>query len=146
MIDLSQEAFPPQLLQVHQDWIDAEVHGDIRRLLSLCTEDIQFLVPDGELIAGKDAVQAFLEGDDPPVLSVDTSDLHFEVCEKLAFKTCRFISRLGVAGGGGSETTIAGFHAWLLRRLEGRWLVSFVTWHLASDAASRPVNLKDGVG
>ena len=123
---------PPELLRVHQDWIDAELRGDVEQLLELCTNDIQFLAPGAELITGKNAVRDYLERSDSQVLSVDTFDVHFEVDESLAFKTGRFTTRLASQGGGDRETNVTGIHAWLLRRVAGTWLVSYVTWQMGS--------------
>ena len=128
--DLRGPDVSPELFRIHQDWINAEMRGDVEELLKLCTADVQFLAPGAELIVGKHAVRAFLEASNSQLLSVDTADLRFEAGETFAFKTCRFTTRLERPDGSGLETKLSGIHAWLLRRDEGRWLVSYVTWHL----------------
>lgn len=133
---------PPELVRVHQEWIEAELRGDVERLLELCTDDVRFLAPGAELLTGKPAVRAFLEAGDSKLLSVETSEVRFEVGEALAFKTCRFATRLALPGGDRREIT--GSHAWLLRRVEGRWLVGYVTWHCAPIIHERRLP-EDGV-
>ena len=76
-------------------------------------------------------------GSDSRLISVDTFDVHFEADETLAFKTCRFTTRLAPKDGGGRESKVTGIHAWLLRRVKGTWFVSFVTWHCIGEAPQR---------
>ena len=132
----------PELLRVHQEWIDAELRGDVELLLNLCTDDIQFLVPGAELVAGKAAVRAFVERNESQVLSIDTADVHFEVGKNLAFKTCRFTTRLALPERGVSEAKVSGIHAWLLRQVKGTWLVSYVTWQYDSDTKGATVTIR----
>ena len=136
--DLREQDFSPELLRVHQKWIDAELRGNIEDLLKLCTDDIQFLAPGAKLIAGKSAVRAFLERSNSQPLSIDTAELHFEVDRSIAFKTCRFTTRLAPTNEEGPEVQVNGIHVWILRHFEGKWLVTYVTWHCASDTAWGP--------
>ncbi len=76
-----------ELLQLHKDWIDAELRGDVEQVLKLCTDDVQFLTPGARLVVGKQAVREFLVTSAAPLISVETFDVSFEASETLAFKT-----------------------------------------------------------
>lgn len=133
--NLSAKADSDELLQLHNNWIDAELRGDFEQVLRLCTDDIQFLPPDARLVVGKQAVREFLVTSSSPLISVDTFDVRFEASETLAFKTCRFTTHVAPTDGSEVGPTVTGIHAWLLRRVEGAWLVSYVTWHCAGEEA-----------
>ena len=124
-----------ELLQLHNNWIDAELRGDVEQVLKLCTDDVQFLPPDAKLVVGKQAVREFLVTSASPLIRVDTFDVRFEASETLAFKTCRFTTDIAPTDSGRVGSTVTGIHVWLLRHVESSWLVSYVTWQYAGEDA-----------
>ncbi len=113
---------------VHDVWIAAEVRGDMQTVLALCSDDVQILTPNTEIVEGEAAVQEMLQPDAIKLDGIETRDLRVAGAGYLAYKTCRYETRFIVQGG--PENRVArGTHLWILRKDGGNWKVVLVTWH-----------------
>ena len=125
-MDLSKEDLQ-QIEDLHDRWIACELAGDAQGVLRLCTDDVQWLVPDRGLLVGKEAARALLAEPGAEIRAIETADVRIRGGGSFAYKTSNYNTRYAAADG--SEVRVnKGTHLWILRKTDGEWQVALVTW------------------
>ena len=115
--------------QVHEAWLAAELSGDIEGVLTLCTSDVRWLVPDAGMLVGREAARRLLTEAQVELENIVASDLQVEISGDLAYKTSRYETRYRLPAQ--RELDVArGTHLWILRREGADWRVALVTWQV----------------
>jgi uncharacterized protein (TIGR02246 family) len=115
-----------EIRQVHDAWLAAELRGDVKRILQLCTPDVRWLVPGRSVLEGREAGRELLQTPEVELLALRTADMRVEQSGDLACKTSRYEARYRT---GRQEIIGRGTHLWILRRDGAEWRVALVTWH-----------------
>ena len=118
--------------QIHRRWIEAERSGNALGLLDFCTDDVRWMVPDSDVLVGKDAARPLLVHNGREIVDIQTEDV--EVCGSgdIAYKTSKYTTRF-VAGATDSEQVARGSHLWILHKQDNEeWKVALVTWQPSS--------------
>jgi uncharacterized protein (TIGR02246 family) len=116
---------------LHDEWIAAELRGDIAAVLELCTEDVRWLVPNGAPVEGKSAAASLLGSGTHRIEYIQVTDLRIDGSGTTAYKTGRFETRYSAPGTREPEI-VCGTHLWVLRKDSSAWKVALVTWHVES--------------
>ncbi len=116
---------------LHDLWMAKELEGDALGVLQLCTDDIQWLAPNSELLTGKAAAKELLAEPGVEIREIQTADLRIRGSGSFAYKTATYSTRYAIAGS--SEVRVTrGTHLWILRKTGSEWQVAFVTWQPAA--------------
>jgi uncharacterized protein (TIGR02246 family) len=115
-----------EIRQVHDAWLAAELRGDVKRILQLCTPDVRWLVPGRSVLEGREAGRELFQTPEVELLTLRTADMRVEQSGDLACKTSRYEARYRT---GRQEKIGRGTHLWILRRDGAEWRVALVTWH-----------------
>ena len=110
--------------EVHSTWIDAVNAGDLQQLLTMVTDDLVLINPDGEPI-GREGFSAKFSGAHEELRIDCRSELEeVVVAGDVAYTRSR--DALSVAPRAGGETTeLAGHRLTVYRRQpDGRWLLA----------------------
>ena len=126
MSDLSHRDLQ-EIRNLHDRWIARELDGDVLGVLQLCTDDVQWLVPNSELLVGKVAARELLAEPGVEIREIQTADIQIRGSDSFAYKTSTYSTRYAAAGSSEVRVT-AGTHLWILRRTGGEWQVALVTW------------------
>ena len=117
---------------LHDRWIASELKGDASGVLRLCADDVQWLVPGSGLVVGKEAGRELLAASDVEIRDIQTADIEIRGNGNFAYKTSTYRTRW--ASTGSSELGVTrGTHLWILRKTDGEWRVTLVTWQPATD-------------
>jgi ketosteroid isomerase-like protein len=120
---------------LHDQWIAKEAGGDTVGVLDLCTDDVQWLVPEAGLLVGKAAARDLLTQPGVEIREIETADVQIRGSGIFAFKTSAY--RTHYASGSESDGSVmTGTHLWILRKADGEWRVVFVTWQPTLDWAA----------
>ncbi len=120
-----------EIRDLHDRWIASELEGDVLGVLRLCTDDVQWLVPDAGLLAGKDVAQELLAEPGVEIREIQTADIRIRGSGSFAYKTSTYSTRYAAAGRSEVKVT-RGMHLWILRKTDGEWQVALVTWQPAT--------------
>ena len=116
-----------------------------RQVLSLCTDDIEWVPPDGPSVFGRDAGRDLLLMPAIRVLSIQVTDFVVDGAGGRAIKTCRYETAFEV-----TETRIRGVargtHTWKLEQGLHGWRVTSVSWHLDAEDDNVPPSTSPSVG
>ena len=112
---------------LHDGWISSELEGDVSGVLGLCADDVQWLVPGLGLVVGKAAGRELLTASDLEIRDIRTTDIQIRGSGNLAYKTSTYCTRCASTGSSELEAT-RGTHLWILRKTDGEWRVTLVTW------------------
>ena len=116
---------------LHDRWIARELEGDALGVLELCTDDVQWLVPNSGLLVGKESARELLAEPGVEIQGIQTADIRILGSGSFAYKTSTYSTRYAAAGN--SEVRVArGTHLWILRKTDGKWQVALVTWQPAT--------------
>jgi ketosteroid isomerase-like protein len=74
MTEMSQQDLN-KIKDVHDLWIARELEGNGSEVIDLCTQDIQWLAPNGPPIVGKEEIAKHLAAHPTKVESIDINDL-----------------------------------------------------------------------
>jgi uncharacterized protein (TIGR02246 family) len=120
---------------VHDEWLDAELKGDMSAVLRLCTAEPVWLPPSHAPLCGRAAIARWLEAQSSePVRRFDIDLVVIDGLDSLAWKAATFRTTLQRPAGTGT-LVIDGTHGWLLQRDDsGRWRVAVVTWTTAGPS------------
>lgn len=119
---------------VHEAWIAAELRGDYETVVTLCTDDVRWLLPNSAIVEGKEAGRRLLQDPSVRLEEIQTSEMRVEGTDRFAYKTCRDETRFRAQST--SRPGLArGTHLWILRRVEGRWRVALVTWQPEGESS-----------
>lgn len=121
--------------RLHDTWVEAERRGDVESVLSLCTEDVEWVPPGGPSISGRDAGRELLVTPGIRPLDIQITDFVLDGADGRAIKTCRYETVFE-----SPETHLRqvarGSHTWKLEHGLHGWRVASVSWQ--PDAASTP--------
>ncbi len=56
--------------QIHQKWIEAEKQGRSSDVLQYCTDEVRWMVPNSEVLIGKEPARSLLDDKDIPSLPI----------------------------------------------------------------------------
>lgn len=132
------EADECSIRRLHDAWVEAERRGDIESVLSLCTEDVEWVPPGGPSIFGRDAGRDLLVTPAIRLLSIQITDFVLDGAEGRAIKACRYETVFEL-----TDTRIRevarGTHTWKLEQGVHGWRVASVSWQPdAEDDNIRP--------
>ncbi len=120
-----------EIRDLHDRWIARELEGDALGVLQLCTDDVQWLVPNSGLLVGKEAARELLAEPDVQIREIQTADIRIRGSGSFAYKTSAYSTRY-VAAVSSEVTVTRGTHLWILRKTDGEWQVALVTWQPAT--------------
>lgn len=130
MILLPQEDIDA-IWHIHHRWIELETAGNGLAVLQFCTDDVRWLVPNAEMIVGKDAARPLLESN-IQIVELTTEQVEIIGHGSLAYKTSRYTTRF-ISPESGKILTASGTHLWILHKQpDAQWKVALVTWQPAS--------------
>ncbi|GAB4380954.1 MAG: hypothetical protein Kow00121_38340 [Elainellaceae cyanobacterium] len=117
--------------QLHHQWIEAEKQGRGLDVLQYCTDDVRWIMPNSEVLIGKDAARPMLNDPETKIIEILTEDVEIFGSDRVASKTSRYTTRF--TGSGSTAVKVAsGIHLWILHKQnDGQWQVALVTWQSA---------------
>jgi ketosteroid isomerase-like protein len=118
-----------EIERVHSRWIEFEVAGEDRRLLTLCADDIEFWPPDAQPVRGRTAVLAQLVHGTTRIHGIDISDRCIRGSGEIAYLTASYKTTFSSAEDSIPREAL-GSHLWILQKRSGSWLVTLVSWSL----------------
>ena len=89
MKNLSEDAVR-EIERIHSSWIEFEVAGEDRRLLTLCTDDIEFWPPDAQPIVGRTGVLAQLQCGSKIIQGIEISNRRIRGSDEIAYLTANY--------------------------------------------------------
>src|ERR1039458_10509357 len=113
--------------RIHSAWIDLEVAGEARSLLTFCAEDIELRPPDGPSVHGRNAVLAHLAQGTAQIHSIEISDRHLRGSSESVSLTANYKTTFSLPGDPAPREA-TGSHPWQLRKQAGRWRIVLVSW------------------
>jgi uncharacterized protein (TIGR02246 family) len=118
---------------LHRRWIAAEQSGNGLDVLELCTDDVRWMVPNSEVLVGKEAAKSMLADTSIKILAIETEDIEIRGSGFVAYKTSKYRTRFFIEGT--QEEQIAqGAHLWILHKMKNEeWKVALVTWQSSSQ-------------
>ena len=117
-----------QIRGLTDEWVRVSLARDWDGLLALLTDDFVFLPPDVPIVAGKEAMRAYLEAF-PRMTKFSATVVVVEGQPELAWARGTFSITAETAPG--TTTSMVGkFGATYRKRLDGRWLCASDTWNL----------------
>ncbi len=119
-----------EIRYLHDQWIAKEMEGEPLCVLDLCTDDVQWLVPESGLLVGKASALEILTEPGVEIRAIETADVQIRGSGAFAYKTCTYCTRYTSAGSAEVKVT-TGTHLWILRKTDGVWRVALVTWQPA---------------
>lgn len=126
------EADELSIRDLHDAWVAAEQRGDAEAVLSLCTEDVEWMPPGGPSIFGRDAGRDLLLTPAVRLLSIQITGFVLDGAEGRAIKACRYETVFEL-----TETRIRGVargtHTWRLEQGAHGWRVASVSWQPDAD-------------
>lgn len=124
------EADVEAIERIHQKWIEAEKQGRSLDALQYCSDDIQWMVPNSEVLIGKEAAHSLLDGTEIEIIDIATKEVKIKGSSEIAYKTSRYTTKFRVKDTDEIQV-ISGTHLWILHKQENRqWQVALVTWQL----------------
>ncbi len=118
-----------EIERVHSRWIEFEVAGEDRRLLTLCADDIEFWPPDAQPVRGRTAVLAQLVHGTTRIHGIEISDRCIRGSGEIAYLTASYKTTFSSAEDSIPREAL-GSHLWILQKRSGSWLVTLVSWSL----------------
>ena len=67
-----------EIRDLHDRWIAKELEGDALGMLKLCTDDVRWLGPNAESVAGKVAVRELLAEPGVEIQGIQTDDVSIQ--------------------------------------------------------------------
>lgn len=118
-----------EIERIHSRWIEFEIAGEDRRLLTLCADEIEFWPPDTQPVRGRTAVLAHFVGGTTRIHGIEISDRCIRGSGEIAYLTASYKTTFSSAEDSTPRKAI-GCHLWILQRRSGSWLVTLVSWSL----------------
>jgi ketosteroid isomerase-like protein len=118
-----------EIEQIHSNWIDYEIAGEDRRLMALCTDDIELLPPNAEPVVGREAVSAHMAHGTASIHRIEISDRRIRGSNEIGYLTANFKTTFS-SQEDPTPKQILGSHLWILRKGTGRWVLHLVSWSL----------------
>ena len=118
-----------EIERIHSRWIEFEIAGEDRRLLTLCADEIEFWPPDTQPVRGRTAVLAHFAGGTTRIHGIEISDRCIRGSGEIAYLTASYKTTFSFAEDSTPRKAL-GCHLWILQRRSGSWLVTLVSWSL----------------
>ena len=118
-----------EIERIHSRWIELEIAGEDRRLLTLCADDIEFWPPDAQPIRGRTACLAHFVHGTTRIHGIEISDRCIRGSGEIAYLTASYKTTFSSAEDSTPREAL-GRHLWILHKQSGRWLVTLVSWSL----------------
>jgi ketosteroid isomerase-like protein len=118
-----------EIERIHSRWIEFEIAGEDRRLLTLCADEIEFWPPDTQPVRGRTAVLAHFAGGTTRIHGIEISDRCIRGSGEIAYLTASYKTTFSSA----EDSTLRkalGCHLWILQKRSGSWVVTLVSWSL----------------
>jgi uncharacterized protein (TIGR02246 family) len=119
-----------EIRRVEQQFVRAELAGNIDSVLALRTPDIVWLAPNAPFLAGKPAIRGFLEKSGIRLTSFEVTPLWTEGRGDLAYNRGKYASA-AVAGGDTTKETGKYLQIWR-RQDDGSWRIAVDIWNTDS--------------
>jgi ketosteroid isomerase-like protein len=136
MYELTEDALI-EIERIHSSWVEYEVAGDNHSLMALCADDIELWPPDAQSLRGRAAVSAQMASEKTKIRSIEITDRRIRGSNEIAYLTASFRTTFSPA-----EDSIRrqahGSHLWILRRRNGVWVVTLVSWSVWSVPTLAP--------
>ena len=118
-----------EIERIHSRWIEFEIAGEDRRLLTLCADEIEFWPPDTQPVRGRTAVLAHLAGGTTRIHGIEISDRCIRGSGEIAYLTASYKTTFFSAEDSTPRKAV-GCHLWILQKRSDSWLVTLVSWSL----------------
>ena len=122
-----------EIQQIHTSWIEFEVAGEDRRLLSLCADDIEFWPPDAPPVLGRTAVSAQLARGSTRIHGIEISGRRI-LGSNIAYLTASYKTVFSSAEDSTPRQAF-GSHLWILEKGPDGWALTLVSWSVWGLAA-----------
>jgi ketosteroid isomerase-like protein len=116
-----------EIERVHSKWLKCELAQDWSGLLALCSDEIELWPPNSAVVNGREGVSAYLLHGKTRIDKIEVSERRVWAADGLAILTAHFHTTFRLASDENLRT-VAGTHLWVLRKLDGKWLVALVVW------------------
>ncbi|MEW6494933.1 MAG: nuclear transport factor 2 family protein [Cyanobacteriota bacterium] len=117
---------------IHQKWIEAEKQGRSLDVLQYCTDDVRWMVPNSEVLIGKETARSLLDDEEIEIVNISTEGVEIRGSSEVAYKTSRYTTQFRMKGIDTIQVS-SGTHLWILHKQENRqWQVALVTWQLVA--------------
>ena len=116
-----------EIEQIHSNWIEYEVAGDLHTLMALCADDIELWPPNAEPVIGHEAVLAQMAHGTASIHRIEISGRRIRGSNEIAYLAANFKTTFSSQ----EDSTLKqplGSHLWILRKRAGTWLVHLVSW------------------
>jgi ketosteroid isomerase-like protein len=123
-----------EIEQLHTNWIEFEIAGDDHSLMALYADDIELWPPDAKPVLGRAAVSAQLAHGAMRIHCIEITDRRIRGSGEIAYLTATYKTTFSSAEDSTSRHAL-GSHLWILRKREGTWVVTLVSWSLWGHAA-----------
>jgi ketosteroid isomerase-like protein len=122
-----------EIEQLHSIWIEFEIAGDDHSLMALCADDIELWPPDAPPLLGRAAVSAELARGATRIHRIEITDRRIRGSSEIAYLTATYKTTFSSAEDSTSRHAL-GSHLWVLRKREGTWVVTLLSWSLWGHA------------
>lgn len=141
MADLSEQDLAA-IQDVHDRWINAELHGNHDQVIELCTDDVNWIPPNAPPLNGKHAISAYLDNNRVILQDIQLQNIEIHGNDSVAYLMSSYHTSFSVPDDAhelpsGSDVKqpssplqqVNGTHLWILRKTkDGLWRVAVVTW------------------
>jgi ketosteroid isomerase-like protein len=127
MTELSEQDLN-SIKDLHDIWIAKELEGNGPEVVDVCTDDVQWLRPDGPPIVGKEEIVHYLASERVKLLTVDVTDVSVQGSGSFAYLTSNYTTRYLTEGHSEIPHEEKGTHLWVLRKEGDQWRVAIVAW------------------
>ncbi len=113
--------------KIHSRWLQEELAENVPGMVELCDEGVMLLPPNSKRVAGKEALERFLESGNVRVKDVRITDVAIQGSGSVAYLTSNYSSDYELPGASVVRQAEGG-RLWILRRAAGSWRIAVVSW------------------
>lgn len=119
--------------EIHERWLNAELHGDYSQVIELCTDDVSWIPPDSPPLNGKEAIAQYLSENTVELKDTRVKDVVIRGDGSVAYLTSSYHTWLKLPDDPKTQDAkiheSKGAHLWILRKNESDlWRVAIVSW------------------
>ena len=122
-----------EIEQIHSNWIEYEVAGDIHSLIALCADDIELWPPDARPLLGRAAVSAQMARGMKKIHSIEITDRRIQGSNEIAYLTASYRTAFSSAEDSTCRQAL-GSHLWMMQKRTGTWVITLVSWSVWGSA------------
>ena len=116
------------ITDLHNRWIAHELAGATSKLVDFCTDDTQWMPPDGPPIVGKESVANYLTSMKMELTEIDIMDLSISGTDSFAYLMSNYRTQF-LTGGHTGIHEAKGSHLWILQKAgDGDWRIAVLAW------------------